>query len=391
VGAVFPAVIGQTETACFVIADISGYTGYLADVELDHAQDIIADLIDTVVRALRPPFRLAKLEGDAAFVYAVAGKIDGSLLQDNVEATYFAFRKRLRNIKQSSICECNACRQMPKLDLKFVAHHGEVAKQKMAGRDELVGRDVILVHRLLKNAVDEKLGGRAYALYSDACVHAMDIDPAFQGLAEHHETIDIIGDVKCWLRDLHEAWDKENARQRTEIPAAEAAAVYDYEIAAARPVVWEHITAPGHRPKWQGSDAVIEKHAKGRRGVGTQNHCMHGKDAIVEDILDWQPFDYITFNALMPIPGAPKVMFSYVFGDRPGGGTRLSVRVGKVKPKDQKYLEEQLVGFAGYVNGVMTNLRLLVEGQAGAPAVVEEPELLPTPERFLTQPVTHRA
>lgn len=37
------------QPACFLIADISGYSGYLADVELDHAQDILADLIGAVV------------------------------------------------------------------------------------------------------------------------------------------------------------------------------------------------------------------------------------------------------------------------------------------------------------------------------------------------------
>ena len=72
----------KAESACFVIADISGYTHFVSGVELDHAQDIIADIMDTLVRALRPPFRLAKFEGDAAFVYALADKIDGSLLQD---------------------------------------------------------------------------------------------------------------------------------------------------------------------------------------------------------------------------------------------------------------------------------------------------------------------
>jgi hypothetical protein len=59
----------KLESACFVIADISGYTSFLAGVELDHAQDIIADVMDTVVRCLRPPFGLAKFEGDAAFFY----------------------------------------------------------------------------------------------------------------------------------------------------------------------------------------------------------------------------------------------------------------------------------------------------------------------------------
>ena len=66
------AMLPKPEPACLVIADISGYTGYLAGVELDHAQDILADLIDTIVGALRPPFQLSKLEGDAAFVYLVA-------------------------------------------------------------------------------------------------------------------------------------------------------------------------------------------------------------------------------------------------------------------------------------------------------------------------------
>ena len=127
----------KPESACFVIADISGYTSFLAGVELDHAQDIIADVMDTVVRCLRPPFRLAKFEGDAAFFYAVTDKVDGSLLQDAIESAYFAFRKRLRNIKQATSCECSACSRMQHLDFKFVGHHGEFIKQRMAGREEL--------------------------------------------------------------------------------------------------------------------------------------------------------------------------------------------------------------------------------------------------------------
>jgi Protein of unknown function (DUF2652) len=156
----------KAESACFLIADISGYTSYLAGVELDHAQDIIADLMDTVVRCLRPPFRLAKFEGDAAFFCASCDMIDGSLLQDAIESAYFTFQKRLRNIEQATSCTCRACHDMQHLDLKFVCHHGEFIKQRMAGRDELAGRDVILVHRLLKNTVKDRLGDHAYALGS---------------------------------------------------------------------------------------------------------------------------------------------------------------------------------------------------------------------------------
>jgi uncharacterized protein YndB with AHSA1/START domain len=376
----------KPESACFVIADISGYTSFLAGVELDHAQDIIADVMDTVVRCLRPPFRLAKFEGDAAFFYAVTDKVDGSLLQDAIESAYFAFRKRLRNIKQATSCECSACSRMQHLDLKFVGHHGEFIKQRMAGREELAGRDVILIHRLLKNAVNESLGGHAYALYSDSCIQAMGIDPVVQGLVEHRESIDIIGEVKCWVRDLEEAWEKENDRQRNEVTRDKAASVLEFDIAAPRPTVWEHFTLPGLRPKWRGADEVRETLESGRRGVGTTNHCMHGPHAIIEEVLDWRPFDYLTISTLLPIPDAPKVILTYAFLESAGGCTHVEIRVAKPKPKDRAFLEKAGAEFQKTITSEIATLRLMIEGQKEASAV-EEPTLPVSAERFLTQPV----
>jgi len=378
----------KPESACFVIADISGYTSFLAGVELDHAQDIIADVMDTVLRCLRPPFRLAKFEGDAAFVYAVTDKVDGSLLQDAIESAYFAFRKRLRNIKQSTSCDCNACSKMQDLDLKFVSHHGEFIKHRMAGREELAGRDVILIHRLLKNAVNERLGGHAYALYSNPCIQAMGIDPVVQGLVEYRESIDIIGEVKCWVRDLEEAWEKKNGRQRNEVTRDKAAMVIEFDIAAPRPTVWEHFTLPGLRPKWRGADEVRETVESGRRGVGTTNHCMHGKDAIIEEVLDWRPFDYLTLATLLPIPGAPKVVLTYAFLESAGGGTHIEIRVAKPKPKDKAFLEQVGPVFQKDITSEVAALRLMLEGQKGTPAAVEEPALPVSAERFLTSPST---
>ena len=47
---------------------------------------------------------------------------------------------------------------MPRLDLKIVVHHGSVIRHRIAGREELVGSDVIVAHRFLKNHVVERLG-----------------------------------------------------------------------------------------------------------------------------------------------------------------------------------------------------------------------------------------
>src|SRR4051794_12385962 len=86
-----PAVVIKPDPTCFLIADISGYTEYLSGVEIDHAQDILADLISTIVTALKPTLRLAKLEGDAAFCFAPTDKVDASVLLDAVERCYFGF------------------------------------------------------------------------------------------------------------------------------------------------------------------------------------------------------------------------------------------------------------------------------------------------------------
>jgi hypothetical protein len=105
----------------------------------------------------------------------------------------------------------------------------------MAGRDELAGRDVVLVHRLLKNLVKERLGDYAYVLYSDPCIQAMGIDPVAQGLAEHQESIDILGDVKCWVRDLEGAWNDEKDRRRHLVTRNQAAQVIEFDIARSPP------------------------------------------------------------------------------------------------------------------------------------------------------------
>ena len=374
------------ESAYFVIADISGYTSFLAGVELDHAQDIIADLMDTVVRGLRPPFRLAKFEGDAAFVYAATAKIDGSMLQDIIESAYFEFRRRLRNIKQASTCECKACAAMGDLDFKFVAHHGEMVKQKMGGREELAGRDVILVHRLLKNTVSEKIGSRAYAVYNDACIRTAGIDPSAQGLVEHHETIDIIGDVRLWLRDLEEAWRKENDQKRVEVTREDAYAILEFDIAAPRQAVWEYLTVPGQWQKWWPTDGLVEHSGNRRRGVGTKVHCMHGKDAIIEEMLDWRPFDYFTLSALLPIPGAPKVVMTRAVQERSNGTTHLEMRIAKPKAKDKAFLDQIAPKFTEDVTKAIGSLRQILEGQTSV-AVIDEPPLMPSHERFLTEPV----
>ncbi len=346
------------------VANLVGDHGALGSFELEGRQD---QLLRRFEQFFGEWDRLAKFEGDAAFFCALADKVDGSLLQDSIEQAYFAFRRRLRNIKQANSCECQARSRMQSLDVKFVVHQGEFIRHKMSGREELAGRDVILVHRLLKNDVGKTFGAHAYALYSDACVRAVGIDPQAQGLVEHSEAIEHIGDTKCWVCDLEQAWSSENEARRRVVERANAIGVIETDFPAPRPVVWDLITMPGNRPRWQGSDSVVENTVKGRRGAGTQNHCLHGKDAIIEDILDWLPFDHITFTTLLPTPDAPKILMTYAFDEREDGGTHFEVHFAKPKPKDLPFYEHIWPNVQSKFAGEFEILRALLAEQAIGP------------------------
>jgi hypothetical protein len=107
---------------------------------------------------------------------------DASLLEDIAEGANFAFRRRLQTVRQATSCTCAACARIGDLDLKIVVHGGEMVRQRLGGQEELAGRDVILVHRLLKNAVAETFGSAAYALYTAPCLASV-TDPGAAGIA----------------------------------------------------------------------------------------------------------------------------------------------------------------------------------------------------------------
>ena len=334
--------LARTEPACLVIADIAGYSGYLAGVELDHAQDILADLIDTVVGALRPTFKLAKLEGDAAFVWVPTDTVDGPGLQDVIERCYFAFQRRIRDIRRASTCECNACTRIPGLDLKFVAHHGSVARQRMAGREELVGTDVVIVHRLLKNRVGEDLGVLAYALYTDTLVGAMGLDdPVAAGMRAYRGTFESVGEVAGWVTDLGAAWQAEQQRARIKVTDDDSFPVATIQAAVPREILWEWTTSPARRVRWtSGVTGVAEDLAKGRRGVGTVNHCAHGKNVSIEEVLDWVPPEYVTKRINMQAPGVPRLLVTMELIARGPAQTELVFRLGRPRSaKDRRVVE----------------------------------------------------
>ena len=168
-----------------VLADISGYTSFLQSVALAHKDDAFADgavpdayammshLLDGIVERVVPPFTLAKLEGDAVFVYGADSTATphGAALLDCIAECYADFRRRLDLAHGTWTCPCDACMRIDVLDLKFIVHAGAYVMH----RRELAGPEVVIAHRLLKTGAAKHVGHGAFALVTATAADRFDI------------------------------------------------------------------------------------------------------------------------------------------------------------------------------------------------------------------------
>lgn len=314
----------KTQQGYLVIGDISGFTSYLAGTELEHAHEILGDLLESIIHSFKTLLTISKLEGDAVFAYTPIACVErGELLAELLDATYVAFRDRVEAAHRRTTCECNACRNIPTLDLKFFVHTGDYILQTVAGNLEVVGSDVNLVHRLMKNHVAEATGWRAYALFTQAALQKMAFQPG-DGHAQA-ENYEHLGDVDTLSLNLHPRYAEIIAKRHIAIAPEDSHLTWarDYPVTPA--VAWEWLNAPEKVSSW-----TVNRHMQagfrpnGRLGVGAKNHCVHGKNTtMIETILDWRPFEHFTVAQISK--GLPMDFYATTTLEPIEGGTRVQV------------------------------------------------------------------
>jgi hypothetical protein len=140
---------------------------------------------------------------------------------------------------------------IPRLDLKFISHAGQAIRQNSFGSVDLVGPDVIVLHRLLKNHVVEEHAWPAYALLTDAAVKAVGLDCLRLGMVAHHEEYDDAGSVVGWVENLEARWKAEEERAAVRVKSGSETWRFEIDVAAPQIAVWEWVTAPRKRVQWQ--------------------------------------------------------------------------------------------------------------------------------------------
>ena len=186
----------MADRALLLLADIAGYTEFmrLHRLNLAHSQEITQRLLESMLDAV-PALRLVEVEGDALFLSAPHGSRQELLA--SALAMYQAFHTKQQWMVAHNLCVCDACRQIGKLNVKFVAHLGDVVPQRIRDTEKLVGVDVITVHRMLKNDVP----AAEYILMSETLYQ--DLDPQLRGRAEPVEQeLEGLGTMRLYFVEL---------------------------------------------------------------------------------------------------------------------------------------------------------------------------------------------
>src|SRR5919109_308475 len=170
-------------------------------MSLAHAEVNTARLLEKVIDAARG-FDLIEIEGDAAFLSRQAETLDPdatvAAITQAAVSMYRAFHIERQHVA-TNLCPCDGCVQADNLKLKFVAHIGEVATQTIKQRRKLVGIDVILVHRLLKNPVQVP----EYVLFSEE-LYRTGATPLPEPVHEVSQDLEGIGPVRLYFVDVED-------------------------------------------------------------------------------------------------------------------------------------------------------------------------------------------
>lgn len=137
------------------IPDISGFTRFMHETEIEHGRHIIQELLETLVNANQIGLEISEIEGDAILFFKFGQAPELEALYRQVERMFCDFHKYLIAYDNRRFCQCKACVSAVNLTLKVVAHYGEFTTYQVKNFRKLIGKDIIVAHQLLKNEIDQ--------------------------------------------------------------------------------------------------------------------------------------------------------------------------------------------------------------------------------------------
>ena len=135
------------------IPDISGFSRFVSQTEIEHSRLIIQELLEILINANQMGLEVSEVEGDAILFYRFGASPNLEEVYKQVERMFCAFHRHLLAYDHRRYCYCTACNAAIDLTLKVITHYGEFVGYSVKNFHKLLGKDVIVAHQLLKNDI----------------------------------------------------------------------------------------------------------------------------------------------------------------------------------------------------------------------------------------------
>ncbi|WP_054559114.1 DUF2652 domain-containing protein [Croceitalea dokdonensis] len=151
------------------IPDISGFTQFMSEAEFELSSKIIPSLLNKIIYSNEIGLKVSEIEGDSILFFKQGELPNFQDLIYQCKHFHSEFYKQLKKLRTAQTNKPGGD-QIPKiLGLKIILHYSnEIGMVPVGNHIKLMGEDVIVAHRLLKNKVPLE----EYLLLSDDLLEA---------------------------------------------------------------------------------------------------------------------------------------------------------------------------------------------------------------------------
>ncbi|MDB4293248.1 DUF2652 domain-containing protein [Maribacter sp.] len=144
----------KAEPTLICIPDISGFTKFMSEADFELSSKVIPSLLNQIIYSNEIGLKVSEIEGDAVLFYRTGPLPDFKDLVNQCRQFYTEFYEKLEVLRKKYSENEQATLIPDILGLKIILHYGkEVAPVKVGTRIKLIGEDLIVAHKLLKNKV----------------------------------------------------------------------------------------------------------------------------------------------------------------------------------------------------------------------------------------------
>jgi len=239
--------------------DISGFTQFVNETEIEHSTHIIQELLEIIISANQLNMELMEIEGDAVFFYRFGNTPSLKGIIEQSKTIFKKFHEHLLKYEHRRVCQCGACRTANNLTLKFIVHCGTVSSYYIRDRFKLIGKDIIILHRLLKNKVPSNeyllLTESLFGLFNNEYLEkhqlsAVEETEEFDTALINYKYIQ----TKQWLNEIGHPDETGNEKVPNMVPAVSI----NKEIKAPSDIVFNYIANLSKRAEWMKGVKNIE-------------------------------------------------------------------------------------------------------------------------------------